>query len=36
MTIKALLVAAVKAVRDAQIKPGETDLSALASGAVTI
>lgn len=33
---KAQLVAEVKAVRDAQIKPAETDLSALANGTVTI
>jgi hypothetical protein len=33
---KAALVAAIKAVRDAQIAPTPTDLSAIASGNVTI
>lgn len=33
---KAALVAAVKAVRDAQIAPAPTDLSAIATGTVTI
>lgn len=33
---KAALVAAVKAVRDAQVAPTPTDLSAIANGVVTI
>ena len=33
---KAALVAVVKAVRDAQIVPVQTDLSAIASGSVTV
>lgn len=33
---KAALVAAIKAVRDAQIAPTITDLSAIASGTVTV
>lgn len=33
---KALLIAAVKAIRDAQVLPVSTDLSAIASGSITV
>lgn len=33
---KAALIAAVKAARDAQVNPAPTDLSAIASGVITI